>query len=157
MCRLPGAAAGANDEWAGSISVDWVEPKAVEFAEKHGADLVTKIDETTRSAIQDLVEKAVEEGWSPGEFANQLEEATGFNEDRSMLVARTEVALASNRGESAAFKEMGFEKVWVYDGDCDICAPLDGEIWTLEKSEEEPIGHPNCVRAFSPVPMEDEE
>jgi hypothetical protein len=40
----------------------------------------------------------------------------------------------------------------VLDGDDDEpCASANGARWTVEEAEANPLGHPNCTRAFSPV------
>jgi hypothetical protein len=46
---------------------------------------------------------------------------------------------------------VGVKEVEVLDGDDDEeCASANGQIWTLEEASDNPLGHPNCTRAFAP-------
>jgi hypothetical protein len=57
-----------------------------------------------------------------------------------------------NVGAILSYREAGLEKVEVLDGDGDdICAEADGQIWTLEQAEANPLGHPGCTRSFAPI------
>ena len=167
------AAADAVEETPGGV-IDWdyLDEKAAEYATTRGAELVGMrvmpdgtlvpnpnpewaISETTRDKVNDLLQRAMAEGWSPQTFADRLEETGVFNEARAEMIARTEVAIAQNRGQLATYKKEGFTHVLVYDGDYDPeCQEADGQTWSIEDAEANPLEHPNCVRAFSPAPME---
>ncbi len=55
-------------------------------------------------------------------------------------------------GAVVSYQEAGIKEVDVLDGDGDaICAQADGQRWTLEEAQANPLGHPGCTRAFSPV------
>ena len=113
------------------------------------------ITETTRARVNELTDEAVREGWSPQRLQDALEETGLFGEARAEMIARTEVAIAENSGQLRTMGEAGFDRVYVYDGDCDECAEVDGKVASLAWAEANPLQHPNCVRAFSGAP-EDE-
>lgn len=74
------------------------------------------------------------------------------------MIARTELSIAQAEGHVEAFREDGVEEVVIYDGDYDEeCQEANGQIWTLEEYEAEPIAHPNCVRAARPLTREERE
>jgi hypothetical protein len=75
------------------------------------------------------------------------------SESRAGLIARTEIANANNLTGTAAYRDSGLvERVEVFDGtEDDACAAADGQIWTLDEADANPIEHPNCQRAFAPV------
>lgn len=66
-------------------------------------------------------------------------------------IARTETAVAFNRGSSNLMREAGIHEVDIVDGEEDeACASANGEVWTLEQYESDPIEHPNCTRVGLP-------
>lgn len=138
------------------VSFRLVDRNAQEWADEHGAELVKGIDATTRDRVRSILDDAIEEGWSPDRLATALEESGAFAESRAMTIARTEVAVAQNAGAIETYGEAGFSRVYVYDGDDDAeCAAANGQIWTVAEAAAAPTAHPNCTRAFSPVPEED--
>lgn len=119
------------------------------------ANNITGISNSTKDEVRALIERetAREAGTSVDRIASQLREM-GLNnsKSRAQTIARTESATAYNLGATTAYKEAGIERVTVLDGDEDeACAEANGQVWTLEEAEEEPIAHPNCQRAFSPL------
>lgn len=159
-----------------SLEIDWdlLEPKAGEFAATRGAELVGKkwvdgklvdnpaaewaIDQTTRDATRALLEDALREGWSYEDFAARLQDSGLFGEARAEMIARTELAIAQAQGHVEAFREDGVTEVVIYDGDYDEeCQEANGQIWTLEEYEAEPVAHPNCVRAARPLTRDERE
>lgn len=71
--------------------------------------------------------------------------------DRMRTIARTETIRAYNQGRVKFFKKAGIEKVeWLAMGDermCDVCGPLNGEVFELGKLPPIPR-HPNCRCGF---------
>lgn len=164
----------AIDEFGMEIDWDLLEPAAGEYASARGAELVGKkwvngelvdnpsarwvIDGTTRDAVRAFLEDALRDGWSYQDFADRLEESGLFGEARAEMIARTELSIAQARGHVEAFREDGVEEVRIYDGDYDPeCQAADGQIWTLDEYEQNPIEHPNCVRAARPLTREERE
>lgn len=73
-------------------------------------------------------------------------------------VARTETGMAYNLSGIDSYRAGGIDKVHVYDGDSDEeCADADGQVWTLDEADDNPLEHPNCVRAFGPFTDADDE
>jgi hypothetical protein len=98
-----------------------------------------------------------------------------FGEARASTIARTETAIAYNKGAAASYKAEGVSTVLVLDGEgClpeghDDGAPApdgergvqddaqaDGQIWTPDEYAELPTGHPNCVRSAAPITEQNE-
>lgn len=154
-----GAAAG--DAADGGLSFDHLDSNAATYAKERGAELIgTKpnawsVDQTTRDEVNKLLQEAMDEGLSPQAFAQRLEDAGLFGEARAEVVARTEVAIAQNYGQSETYAELGFDRVYVQDGDCDICREVDGKVASIAWIQENPVGHPNCVRSCSPAPSDE--
>ena len=152
-----------------SVSFDWVEPRSQDFARTRGAEMIGKkwidgelvdnpnaqwaISETTRARTQELLEEAVDEGWSPQRFAERLTESGLYEEPRAETIARTEVGRAANLGQIGAYREVGADEVYVYDGedDDDECKEANGSFWPIEDAEANPLEHPNCRRSFRPL------
>lgn len=111
------------------------------------------ISETTRLRVTDIVRKGLDEGLSAAELGDRIETASGlFDELRAETIARTETATILNEAAVAQYREYGVDRVTVVDGDDDdACAEADGQVWTLEQAETNPIAHPNCVRSFTPL------
>jgi hypothetical protein len=69
-------------------------------------------------------------------------------------VALTEAVHAYNEGTLLALEARGDTEVFVEDGhDHDgPCIEADGSVWTIEYARDHRIEHPNCRRAFLPLP-----
>lgn len=153
--------AAASDANIGGLSFDHLDANAAKYARERGAELIGRssdawsIDETTRQETNRLLQEAMAEGLSPQEFADRLEASGLFGEARAEMVARTEVAIAQNYGQSETYQALGFDRVYVQDGDCDICREVDGKVASIAWIQANPVGHPRCVRSCSPA-TEDE-
>lgn len=111
------------------------------------------VADTTKQDIRDLVSKQAAEGWSVEELQKQIRAKGDIaSRSRALTIARTETGQAYNQGAIAAYRAGGVTHVDVLDGDDDeACAAANGARWTLAEAEANPLGHPNCTRAFSPV------
>jgi len=65
---------------------------------------------------------------------------------RATMIARTETAYALTEGQRQGYAQMGITKLErVEDPDaCDICAELNGKIYTIAEAEGVLPEHPNC-------------
>lgn len=117
------------------------------------AKQVRGVAETTKDEIRALVSRQAAEGWSTEELAKQIRAKGDIaSRSRALTIARTESGHGYNLGAVASYRAGGVTHVDVLDGDDDaICAAANGARWTLEEAEQNPLGHPNCTRAFSPV------
>lgn len=137
--------------------LDQANERAIAWAEDHAADLVTRIDETTRDQINGLVGKALEEGWSNDELAGQIQDAEGFSDYRCEMIARTETAFADVQGNLQGYAASGVVegKEWIVAQDevCEDCQALDGMVVSLDGSFPggDPPLHPNCRCDVLPV------
>lgn len=161
---------------AGEVNVVFglTDAAAMEYAEARAAELVGmtrqpdgtlvrnpnprwSLAQTTRDQIRAMVKKAIDEQWTEAQLSEAIADE-GVWDWRADMIARTETAFAMNSGTAASYREAGVEEVKVLDGrGClqeghdDDQRGVNGEIWTLEESEEYPLGHPNCTRDFAPV------
>lgn len=116
------------------------------------AKQIKSVADTTRDEIRGLVGRATEEGWSVGKLAAQIREhGDNMSKSRSLLISRTESGTGYNLGATLAYEQAGLSKVDVLDGDDDeACSSVNGTTQTLEWARANPLGHPNCTRAFLP-------
>jgi hypothetical protein len=176
LIALLTAAYGAGMDDSAEL-VGMGKASAVEYAQARGADLLGKrlvagewvdnpvdkwvVSDTIRDQVRAKLVKAIEEGQSPGEFRAALEQELSDIDYRALMVARTETGFAYNAGALANYKDAEVTHVMVMDGgtdgSCDDCNEIGAsdEPWTIEEAEANPLEHPNCTRAFSPVLMEE--
>jgi hypothetical protein len=117
------------------------------------AKQIRGVADTTKDDIRLLTGRAADEGWSTDRLAKEIR-AKGeiASRSRATTIARTETGTAYNLGSVAAYKAGGITHVDVLDGDDDEpCASANGARWTLDDAAANPLEHPNCTRAFSPV------
>jgi hypothetical protein len=127
---------------------------AAAYADERAGSLITDIDATTAERVQGIIASAVQDGQNVDEVQSRLD--TLFGSDRAEMIARTEMGTAWNIGVVNALKDAGEEYVVVSDGDYDEeCQNADGETWTLEEAEANPLEHPNCERQFRPLTAEE--
>jgi hypothetical protein len=149
--------------------VDQVNEKAVAWAERHAADLVTNLANTTRDKLRGDLAASIELGMSVNEIAAVIGKDYAFSEDRAELIAQTERAFADVAGNMTAYRESGVVsgKEWVLgpehdDGlDCNCSDNADAGVIGLDENfpggEDAPPDHPGCVCDVLPVVVEDEE
>jgi hypothetical protein len=109
------AGMSASAEWGASVALGLKNPRAVQWLEEHAAEMVTKINQTTRDEIARLVTRGVEEGWSYNRTAREIsgrfeEFAVGkpqlHIESRAHLVAVTESANAYEQGNRQGIDQL---------------------------------------------------
>lgn len=155
-------------------------PKALDYAERRAGELIGTgsdrrfdITETIRERVRGTVETAIEEGWSTRDLASAMSDI--FSTTRANTIARTETAIAYNKGAAEQYAEHEVETLLIIDGiGClpeghDDTAPdpetdeigvqtdaqANGQMWTPQDYGSFAIGHPNCVRAAAPLLPED--
>jgi len=64
---------------------------------------------------------------------------------RELTIARTETACAVSEGSLTAYDEAGINVEWLTRGElaCEICAPRDGNIYTIAEARGQIPAHPN--------------
>jgi hypothetical protein len=122
-----------------------------------GEDIGGILD-TTRDMVRGEIERGLADGIGAAELGDRIEAAAAFDEYRAEMVARTETATLLNRAAVESYRAFGVTHVEVIDGDDDEeCQAANGQTWTIEEAEANPIAHPNCVRDFSPIVGEPDE
>jgi len=117
------------------------------------AEQIKGVSDTTRQKVQAIVDRQQSEGLSIPKVAKMInEQALLDSMSRSRTIARTETGMAYNMGTLLTYAKAGVTKVVVHDGDeDDDCKEADGQVWTIEEAQSNPLAHPNCQRAFSPI------
>jgi SPP1 gp7 family putative phage head morphogenesis protein len=143
---------------------DMTNPAAKDYIADHTGELITQITETTCEAIRDLVQAAFESGsdTTVDDLADQISDEIG-DDDRALMIARTETMDASNEGQQEAWDQAvddglltgDEQQEWIATGDqkcCDSCDSMDGQTVDLGEDFEDndgetydgPPAHPNC-------------
>lgn len=113
----------------------------IDWADKHAAELIDGITETTRERLSNAIAEFFESG-DHKELRAEVLDAVG-DKERANLIARHETLLASNEGQRQAWDQAvdeglltGNEKrVWIVTPDdalCPLCEPLDGATAPLD-------------------------
>jgi len=95
----------------------WVE----EYVEERTGESVTNIQGTNekqiRKAIRDAINEGINDGLATPKIAERIRESMGdISKARSIMIARTEIGMASNNSSLAAAKSLGvpnLEKEWI--------------------------------------------
>jgi hypothetical protein len=123
---------------------------------------IKDIDLTTRRALEDLVTKAVERGYSIEQLVRGVPDA-GFpglrglaetwSRSRATTIALTETATVWNTGSIEGYRASGLvDEVSVFDGVNDApCAAANGATWPLDEALANPVAHPRCFPGGTPV------
>ena len=158
--QLALASLGVDDR---SDLVDQVNDGAVAAAKDQAAELVSGIDERTRSMLVDLIAGGLENNAGVDAIADSIEDSGLFSDDRADLIARTEVSRANSQaavdGYRAARDQAGVNarKEWILGPNpCEICeANADDGAIDLDddfsSGDDSPPAHPNCECAVSPM------
>lgn len=159
--RVGGEALKLVGEMLGS-SIRWdLATPAVQHVRDRVADLVTRVNDTTRQGIAQQVDVGLQRGYSVVQIANGVpaEDYNGIvgvfdqaSRYRAEMIARTETAFVYNLTANEGYRDAGVAEVEVIDGmGDDECASANGATWSLDEAAADPIAHPNCVRAFAPI------
>ncbi len=145
------------------VSVDWdlVNAQAVAWAKKYAAQLVTKINDTTRHMLADAIIKHLDtHGSTLGDLQKKIQGVMNANDVRARLIAQTEITRSYANGNLTTWKESGAieKKRWRTNNDslvCEVCAPLNGKVAELDAEFEDgltsPPAHPGCRCWVTPV------
>ena len=130
------------------IGIDWalVNEGAVNWAQDYTFNLVSRINDTKRRALQRTVSAYFERGQTVGELTNRL---TGiWSPVDAERIAVTEITRAASEGEQAMARELVKEgiqmvPVWQTNNDSLVC-PLCGPILDVMPLEEAWLGWPQA-------------
>ena len=134
---------------------------AIDWAQKHGAKLVTQMDEETKKQLADVVAKGIKDKRGVDGIGRDIRrEIQQMSIRRGKLIARTETASALSQGSLDAMKDMGVEgKEWVTAGDdrvSDECqANEDQGVIPVNQAFTSgamaPPQHPDCRCSLAPA------
>jgi hypothetical protein len=118
-----------------------------------GAARVTRINDTTRDAVQGMIADGVANGLTVLQIADAIEAGIpAFDAYRSELIARTEVMDVYNAAALATYGEAGIEMVEAIDGDQDeeCIDRVARNPYTIDEADAEE-DHPNGTLDWVPV------
>lgn len=149
---------------AKALGTTWkqADPFTAEFMTKYVGERITQLEGTSKELVTKTVRRVLDEakGLPAPELGSLIRESVAdqfddFAKWRADRIARTEPAIAFNHGTLLGIQQVNGEdaEVEVFDNeDCEICAPaVASSPWSIAEALAEPIGHPNCERAFAPA------
>jgi SPP1 gp7 family putative phage head morphogenesis protein len=107
-----------------------------------------------------MLRQSLEDGYAAGESMDQIADRVqgAFDVDlvRAQRIARTETIGAANFGAKTGYREAGVSQLeWLSardDRTCEICEPMDGEMFPINNAPDIPFSsHPNCRCTWLPV------
>jgi len=141
---------------------DWTlaNEKARDWAENHSADLITKIDSTTKAAVRRQIAAWVQNGEPLKVLEKELSPV--FGRQRASLIASTEVTRSYAEANRISYRESGIVKKikWrtaIVERICPICGPLHNETAEIDEGFSGvvrggvPPAHPRCRCWIVPV------
>jgi len=124
---------------------------------RHGLDLANSLTQTTKDRLNQILKTSLKEHRTIDESAARMIDVID-DPNRARMIARTETVNGHARGIVTAGRELGAKKKrWLYGGAikgkvCPICAPLDNEVISIDKSfqtivgpKDAPTAHPYCL------------
>jgi SPP1 gp7 family putative phage head morphogenesis protein len=130
------------------------------FIDTHGADILTRLGFTREEQIAETISDAVAAGGGPEQVADALE--TLLNVDnRSRVIARTEIGSAVQAASIITYRDMGVSyKMWITANDsrvCPVCRANQDEgpipvTQPFQSGRMTPPQHPSCRCAVVPAP-----
>jgi hypothetical protein len=146
-----------------------VDQEAASYAADHAAELVTDLEDSTRSQLKGLVQDALTESWTQDELTDAIGDSFAFSETRATMISQTELSNAHSRGRVGVATEAGATgKRWllsVEHDDAENCWCSDAEEAGVVDFDDDfvedydfPPGHPNCLCDWVGVyPSDDDE
>lgn len=135
---------------------DWLDiediPIDVELRRTYVADAglhIKDITAHTLEGVRSALHASTEAGEDHAALTERIKGLGVFSDGRAGVIARTELATATNRASLGSYHKSGMvDRIRIHDGtDHDSeCADLDGQEMTLvEASAVAPVEHPNCL------------
>lgn len=157
--QLPADAYAYGASAVMAVDFTLLRPQALEWARGHAAELVGKVDDVTRQAINRIIVRGLEEGKSYQRLTKELREAfDDFSRKRAHMIAVTENRFAYQNGTIDAVRGYGqelglmMEKEWSTTSDdavCEECYANEAEGWlavdeVFQSGDDTPPAHPLC-------------
>lgn len=143
-----------------AITTDVANAYSIAYSKKYAAKFVKGINETTRTILKDEVTKAVADGLSTTELADNIKFSTAFSETRSDVIARTEIVNANIQGNLESWRQSDLVKEveWYTGIDervCPICNSNHKKVVAMgspfPSGALHPPAHPRCRCDLLPV------
>lgn len=152
---------GANtliEQFDADIVFSLKNPRAVEYLDNYGADLVTKIDEFSKQLLRNAIARAIEQGQSYQKVSKTIGQMfSDWSQQRAKLIAVTEIGNAYQEGNLIVGKDLSasgivIEKSWLTRGDTKVdphCVANADQGWIdvnkpFASGVERPLDHPRC-------------
>jgi len=122
------------------------------------------ITATMSSEMNRILAQGIADGRGAEDLARELGERIGsLAGSRALTIARTEIINAHAEGQLDAFnrlgvQELGIKAEWSTAGDdrvCELCLPMEGQVFTIEQARGMIPLHPNCVLGDSLIECPD--
>jgi HK97 family phage portal protein len=142
-----------------AAKADPFEEDAIDYVRTRGGERITGINATTRDAVleavDDALEEAIADGLGPDEAADLLSDRVGslaiWDEARADLIARTETMFAYNDAALTSYRGLEVGQVVALDGDKDPeCADRNGRTFSIDDAFSI-ADHPNGTLDWAPV------
>ena len=153
---LPGGGTGEG------VDMDKINITMVKYAKDYRDKWLSKIDETTRQYVEEIITNWLLSGDPLSVLINSLIEDTGgmFSKTRAKRIAVTETTRLHALGNKMAWEEAGTVKEWRWNTAndelvCPICRPNNGKLFPLAELDSRLPAHVNCRCWSSPVVDDD--
>lgn len=148
-----------------TAAFDVLTSGVVDYIENHTGEAVQGITDTTRTALQALIESGVENGDSSATIAKSLQTQFGdWSKARAQLIARTEVTTAFSAAHQLSAEQLSSEadlemvKTWRSAHDSrvrDAHAAMDGETVGMDEAFSNGLEYPSepncrCTLTYHP-------
>jgi hypothetical protein len=132
---------------------------------RYVGERIVQLESVTKARVADLMRESFDQTRADSLLEQSRaildavrEEYQGYDGWRAARIARTERAIAANQGAMFGYAQAGVQEVEVLDGTEDeACARANGQVWSVAYALANPIEHPNCTRAFTPIPVPDDQ
>jgi SPP1 gp7 family putative phage head morphogenesis protein len=135
--------------------------QAVNWASKYCAQMVTKMDEETKSRLAQVISDGIDNKRGVEGLSRDIrKEFTDMSKDRADMIAQTETNAALSQGSMERMQAMGVDgKEWVVIGDDAVCEICDGNAaqgvipidQPFQSGDMQTPGHPRCRCATAPA------
>jgi|GEM_PF-7020231 len=130
---------------------DW---RALDALKVRNLTALKKITNELNGQIMYEISEGVRLGEHPSVIAKRITERVDkIGITRAKMMARTETIHAFNQAAEIRYSQYGYDKLeWLAAaGCCDVCASLNGKVFSTSSYHERPPQHPNCRCALLPA------
>lgn len=110
--------------------------------------------------LSNVLASGLVSGEGPLSIAREMtRQISSINKQRARVIARTEIISAHAEGQLDSFEKLGVEELtiraeWSTAGDdrvCELCAPMEGAVLTIDQARNLIPRHPNCRCMWIPA------